>query len=334
MQLKHDAMEVPVKGRVREALVALLILGLPCPAAAQAFPTKVMRLVVPFSPGGNVDITARAIAPGLSQVLGQQMIVDNRPGALGQIGAEAVARAAPDGHTLMMASSSVMTNGPAVYPKLSYDILKDFAPVGRVSEVPLVLVVHPTIPAKNPRELIALAKSKPGDLLLASGGLGSTSHLVTELFAIMAGVKVTIIPYKGAGPAVTDLLGGHVGGRIDQIPSSIHHIQNGRLRAVGVTTAKRTALLPSVPTFAESGVPGFDASTVTGVLAPAATPPAIIATLNQALIKVLSDASLKERFASLGAEVRPSSPEELGRFIRDDLAKWVKVVKQAGIKPE
>jgi tripartite-type tricarboxylate transporter receptor subunit TctC len=306
----------------------------PAALVAQTFPSKTMRLVVPFSPGGNVDITARAIAPGLSQILGQSMIIDNRAGALGQLGAEAVAKAPPDGHTLMMASSSVMTNAPAVYPKLTYDIFKDFAPVGRVSEVPLVLVVHPTLPAKTPRDLIALAKARPGELLIASGGAGSTSHLVTELFAIMAGVRITIVPYKGAGPAVTDLLGGHVAGRIDQIPSSIAHIQSGKLRAVGVTTAKRTSLLPHAPTFSESGLPGFDASTVTGVMAPAATPPEVIRTLHQALVKVLADAALKERFATLGAEVRPSSPEELGQFIREDLAKWVKVVKQAGIKPD
>lgn len=314
---------------------ALCVTALMAAAAhAQTFPAKPLRLIVPFAPGGNVDITARAIAQPLGEALGQQMIVENRAGAGGQIGAEAVAKSPPDGHTLMMASSSVMTNAPAVYPKLRYDILRDFAAVGRVSEVPLVVVVHPSVPAQTTRQFIALAKSRPGEMLMASGGRGTTSHLIAELFAISAGIKMTIVPYKGAGPAVTDLLGGHVSSRIDQIPSSMPHIQSKRLRAIAVTTRQRAALLPELPTLHESGIPGFEASTVTGVLAPAATPPEILGRLNAVLVKVLADPALRQRFSSLGAEVRPSSREELAKFIREDLAKWTKVVQQAGIKPE
>lgn len=318
----------------RMLIASAFALAVAVPAAAQTFPTKLVRLIVPLAPGGNVDITARAIAPEIAQVLGQQMIVENRAGASGQIGAEFVAKAPPDGYTLLMASSSLMSNGPAVNPKLSYDILKDFAPVGRVSEVPLVIVVHPSLPVKTTKQFIALAKARPGELTMASSGVGTTSHLIAELFHISSGIKMLIVPYKGAGPAVTDLLGGHVQSRIDQITSSMQYIQSGRLRAIAVTTARRAKQLPDLPTIAESGIPGFDASTVTAVLAPSATPPEILQRLNAALVKALANPALVERLFAMGAEVRPSSSEELGKFIREDLAKWKKVVEKAGIKPE
>ncbi len=303
-------------------------------AAEAGFPSKSIRIIVPFPPGGNVDINARVIAPGLAETLGQAVTVENRAGASGQIGAEAVAKAMPDGHTLMVASSTVMTNVPAVYAKLRYDILKDFVPVGRLSEVPFVIVVHPSVPAKTTREFIALAKARPKDLRMATGGPGTSSHLIAELFAISAGVRLLIVPYKGAGPALTDLLGGHVDTRIDQISSSMPHIKSEKLRAIAVTTARRVALLPGLPTLAESGVPGFEGSVVTGMLAPAGTPPEVVQRLNAALVKVLRDPALVERFTALGAEVRPSTSDELGSFIREDLARWRKVVQQAGIKVE
>lgn len=318
----------------RIVIASVFALAAAVPAAAQTYPTKLVRLIVPLAPGGNVDITARAIAPEIAQVLGQQMIVENRAGASGQIGAEFVAKAPADGYTLLMASSSLMSNGPAVNPKLSYDILKDFVAVGRVSEVPLVIVVHPSLPVKTTRQFIALAKARPGELTMASSGVGTTSHLIAELFHISSGIKMLIVPYKGAGPAVTDLLGGHVQSRIDQITSSMQYIQSNRLRAIAVTTARRARQLPDLPTIAESGIPGFDASTVTGVLAPAATPPEIVQRLNAALIKALANPALVERLFAMGAEVRPSSSEELAKFIREDLAKWKKVVEKAGIKPE
>ena len=303
-------------------------------AAEVVFPVRPIRIIVPFPPGGNVDINARAIAPGLAEALGQQVIVENRPGASGQIGAEAVAKSPPDGHTLMVASSTVMTNVPAVYARLRYDIIKDFAPVGRLSEVPFVIVVHPSVPARTTREFIALAKARPKDLRMATGGPGTSSHLIAELFAITAGIRLLIVPYKGAGPALTDLLGGHVDTRLDQISSSMPYIKSAKLRAIAVTTAQRVALLPALPTLGESGVPGFEASVVTGMLAPAGTPQEIVQRLNAMLLKVLSDPVLTERFAALGAEVRPSTSDELGKFIREDLARWRKVVREAGIKVE
>lgn len=304
------------------------------PAAAQTYPTRAVRLIVPFAPGGNVDINARAISPGVGQALGQSVVVENRPGAGGTIATDAVAKSSPDGYTLLVASSSIMTNGPAVYPKLPYDIVRDFAPVGRIAVVPLAIVVHPSLPARNARELIALAKAQNGKLLMANAGMGTTNHLIAELFMIRTGTRLTLVPYKGSGPALIDLVAGHVYGHVDQISSALPYIRDHRIRAVAVTTRTRAAQLPEVATLAESGVPGFDASTVTGMLAPAKTPRDIVQKLNAALHQVLAQAAVKERFATLGAEVQPSTSDELGAWIREDLAVWVKVVKQAGIKLE
>jgi tripartite-type tricarboxylate transporter receptor subunit TctC len=303
-------------------------------AAAQTWPARPIRVLVPFAPGGNVDINARNIGPGMTELLGQQVIVENRPGAGGTIATDVVAKAAPDGYTLLVASSSIMTNGPALYPKLPYDIVRDFAPVGRIAVVPLAIVVHPSLPAHNTKELIAVAKAQNGNLLMANAGVGTTNHLIAELFMIRTGTRMTLIPYKGSAPALIDLVAGHVYGHVDQISSALPYIKAGRIRAIAVTTGKRTASLADVPTLAESGVPGFDASTVTAVLAPAATPRDIVARLNAALGKVLGNPAVRERFAALGAEVQPSTSEELGKWIRDDLAVWIKVVKQAGIKVE
>jgi tripartite-type tricarboxylate transporter receptor subunit TctC len=319
--------------RLIAAMLAATAL-LAAPAHAQNYPTRPIRMLVPFSPGGNVDITARTVAPGLAQALGQQVLVDNRPGAGGSIGTDAVAKAVPDGHTIMMASSSVMVNGPAVYPKLPYDIERDLAPVGRVAVVPLALVVHPSVPAKTTRELIAVAKAQDGNMLMANAGVGTTNHLIAELFLIRSGVRMTLVPYKGSGPALIDLIAGHVFAHVDQVSSALPYIRAGRIRPIAVTTAQRASLLPDVPTLAESGLPGFDASTVTGILAPAKVPQNIIAKLNGALNKVLADPAVKKKFASLGAEVQPSTPAELGKFIHDDLAIWKDVVRKAGIKVE
>jgi tripartite-type tricarboxylate transporter receptor subunit TctC len=309
-------------------------LALAAPLHAAQFPEKPIRMLVPFAPGGNVDITARTIAPSLGKALGQQVIVENRPGAGGTIATDAVAKASPDGHTLLMASSSVMTNGPAIYPKLPYDIVRDFAPVGRVAVVPLAIVVHPSVPARTTKELIAVANAQGGKMLMANAGVGTTNHLIAELFMIRTGARMALIPYKGSGQALVDLIAGHVFAHVDQISSALPYIKADRIRAIAVTTAQRAALLPDVPTLAESGLPGFDASTVTAVLAPAATPRNVVTRLNATLVKLLSAREIRERFASLGAEVQPSTPEELARFIREDLAQWVKVVKQAGIKLE
>jgi|SRR6185503_3011672 len=319
--------------RVAAAIAAVLLTCAPG-TFAQPFPAKPVRMIVPFAPGGNVDINARAVAPGLGQLLGQQVIVDNRAGAGGTIGTDVVAKSPPDGYTLLMASSSIMTNGPAVYPKLPYDIVRDFAPVGRVAVVPLVIVVHPSLPARNTRELIAIAKAQGEKLAFANAGVGTTNHLIAELFMIRTGTRMSLIPYKGSAPALIDLVAGHVFGHVDQVSSALPYIKADRIRAIAVTTAKRAVALPEIPTLAESGVPGFDASTVTGILAPAKTPRDVVQKLNAALGQVLAQAAVKERFAAVGAEVQPSTSEELAAWIRDDLAVWVKVVKQAGIKLE
>ena len=318
----------------RSTIIGAVLLATVTCAAAQSYPVKPVRMLVPFAPGGNVDITARSVAPGLAELLGQQVLVENRPGAGGSIATNAVAKAPPDGYTILMASSSVMTNGPALYQNLPYDIVRDLAPVGRVSVVPLVIVVHPSVPAKNTRELIAVAKAQGGHMLMANAGVGTTNHLVAELFLIRTGTKMNLVPYKGSGPALMDLVAGQMYAHVDQVSSALPFIKAERIRAIAVTTAQRAAALPQVPTLGESGVPGFDASTVTGILAPAATPREVITRLNGALNKVLATSAVRERFAALGAEVQPGSSEELGKFIREDLALWVKVVKQAGIKIE
>ena len=316
-------------------VIAAVMLSCAAPlAVAQAYPSKTVRLMVPFAPGGNVDINARVLSPGLGQALGQSFVVENRAGAGGTIGTDAVAKSSPDGYTLLVASSSIMTNGPAVYPKLPYDIVRDFAPVGRIAVVPLAIVVHPSLPAKSTRELIAFAKAQGGKMLMANAGVGTTNHLIAELFMIRTGTRMTLVPYKGSGPALVDLVAGHVYGHVDQISSALPYIQADRIRAIAVTTAKRAAALPDVPTLAESGVPGFDASTVTALLAPVKTPREVVQKLNAALNQVLAQAAVKERFATLGAEVHASTTDELGAWIREDLAVWMKVVKQAGIKLE
>ncbi|MGA0023697.1 MAG: Bug family tripartite tricarboxylate transporter substrate binding protein [Burkholderiales bacterium] len=313
-------------------LIAFTLMAFAAAAAAQTYPSKPVRVLVPFAPGGNVDITARTVAPELAKILSQQFLVENRPGAGGSIGTNAVVRAAPDGYTIMVASSSVMTNGPALYTNLPYDILRDLAPVGRIAVVPLALIVHPSVPAKTTKELIAVAKAQRGNMLMANAGVGTTNHLIAELFMIRTGAKMNLVPYKGSGPALIDLVAGHMYAHVDQISSALPFIKSGRVRAIAVTTAKRAAALPEVPTLGESGVPGFDASTVTGILAPGATPRPVVAKLNETLNKVLAVAAVRSRFATLGAETQPSTSEELGRFIREDLAQWKKVVQQAGIK--
>jgi tripartite-type tricarboxylate transporter receptor subunit TctC len=319
---------------LRPTIIGAMLLATITGTAAQGYPAKPVRMLVPFAPGGNVDITARTVAPGLAELLGQQVLVENRPGAGGSIATNAAAKAPPDGYTILMASSSVMTNGPALYRNLPYDIVRDLAPVGRVSVVPLVIVVHPSVPAKTTRELIAVAKNQGGNMLMANAGVGTTNHLVAELFLIRTGTKMNLVPYKGSGPALMDLVAGQMFAHVDQVSSALPFIKAERIRAIAVTTAQRAAALPQVPTLGESGVPGFDASTVTGILAPAATPREVITRLSGALNKVLATSAVRERFAALGAEVQPSSSEELGKFIREDLALWVKVVKQAGIKIE
>ena len=304
------------------------------PAAHAAYPEKPIRIIVPYPPGGNIDITARTIAPGLAEALGQQVVIDNRGGAGGTIGAELAAKSAPDGYTLLLGSTGTLTTAPALYPKLGYDPVKDFATTSLVSSVPLVMVVHPSVPARSIKEFIALAKSRPGRITMASAGSGTTNHLSGELFQSAAGIKMIHVPYKGSGPALIDLMGGQVDVHFDQLSSAIGFIQSGKLRVLAVTTLKRASQLPEIPTMDESGVPGFDASTFTGIVLPAATPRDIVMKLHASLIKVLRLKGTRDSFARFGAETLESSPEEFARFVRDDLAKWTRVIREAGIKLE
>jgi tripartite-type tricarboxylate transporter receptor subunit TctC len=301
-------------------------------ADAQSWPAKPVRMVIPFPAGGTTDILGRVAAQKLSEALGQQVIPDNRPGASGNIGTEQVARAAPDGYTLLTAPGSTLTIHPSLYPKLGFDPLKDFAPITILAGVPNLLVVHPSLPARNVKELIALAKSKPDQLNYASTGAGQSTHLSMELFKSMAGVKIVHVPYKGSAPAVTDLLGGHVPMMFDNMPSALPHVKAGKLRALGVSTSKRSATAPDVPTVAESGLPGFDVTVWFAVLAPAATPRDITDRLHRTLVKALQAGDVRERLASQGAEAVGNTPEQFTAQMKTDLAKWAKVVKDANIR--
>lgn len=299
---------------------------------AQSYPVKPVRLIVPFAAGGNVDITARQIAPGLSELLGQNFIVDNRVGAGGVIGAELVAKSAPDGYTLMMGSNSTVSVAPALYPKLNYHPVRDFAPVSLVATTPFVLVVHPSVPARSVNELVALAKAKAGRLSMASGGTGSSNHLVGELFQSLTGARFTHVPYKGAGPAGVDLMAGQVDLLFDQLSSSVGPLKSGRIRALAVTSANRVAVFPDIPTAQQAGVAEFEVTNITGVLAPTGTAADIVAKLNAAILKVLAAQATRERFAGLALEAAPGTPGQFAAYIKEDFARWTKVVKDADIK--
>ena len=313
----------------------LIAAALPLTAWSQAYPSaRPIRLVVPFAPGGNVDITARTIAPGLGEALGQTVVVDNRSGAGGVLGADIVAKSAPDGYTLLMGSNSSVSVAPALYPKNPYHPIRDFAPIVLVAATPFVLVAHPSVPAKTLGELIAYAKANPNALTMASGGIGSSNHLVGELFQSVTGTKLLHVPYKGAGAVASDLMGGQVQLLFDQLAASTPNIKSGRLKAIAVTSSTRAAVLPEVPTMVESGVKEMDVINITGLLAPAGTPPEIVARINAALQKVLQRPEVKERFTTLGVSALGGTPDEFAAFIRDDFAKWTKVIKDANIKPE
>ena len=300
--------------------------------ALAAYPDRPIRLVAPFAPGGNIDITARTVAPGLTEQLGQSVVVENRGGAGGRIGTEVVAKSAPDGYTLLLGSSGSLTVNPAFAAVPSYDPLKDFAPTSLVSIVPLLLVTHPSLPVTSAKEFIALAKSKPGSVMMASAGTGSNTHLTGELFQVIVGVKLTHVPYKGSGPALVDLMGGQTHCIFDQVSTSTPYVNAGKLRAIAVASTKRSPLLASVPTMDEAGVRGFEASTYTGIFLPSATPKDIVNRVYAALLKVLDQPATRDAFNRLGAEVIKSTPEELTRRMAGDLAKWKKVQQQTGIK--
>ena len=301
-------------------------------AIAQPYPSKSIKIIVPFAPGGNVDITARLVAPALTEALGQPVIVENKPGAGGTIGADMVAKSPPDGYTLLMGSNSTYSVAPSLYPKNPYNPLKDFAPVIMIASAPFVLVVNPSVPAKDARELVALAKASPGKFTMSSAGTGSSNHLVGELFQEISGARFTHIPYKGSGQALTDLMGGQVNLHFDQITSAAQFIQAGKLRALLVTSPTRVAMLPDVPTATEAGYAAFEATNVTGLIAPAGTPRDIVDKLNAATQKVISQAATRAKFAEIGAETTGGTPEQFSAYIRDDLAKWTRIVKDANVK--
>jgi tripartite-type tricarboxylate transporter receptor subunit TctC len=312
---------------------ALAVAGVPGSAlAADVYPSKAIRMVVPFPPGGTTDILARVAGQKLTEALGQQVIIDNRAGAGGNIGTELVAKSPPDGYTLLTDPGSTLTINPSLFSKLPFDTLKDFAPVTILAAVPNVLVVHPSLPVKNVKELIALAKSKPGQLNYASTGAGQSTHLSMELFKTLAGVDIAHIPYKGSSPALTDLLGGQVPMMFDNMPSSLPHVKAGKLRALAVSTLKRSPALPQLPTVAESGLPGFEVSVWFAVLAPAGTPREIVQRLNGALVKALQSPDVKQRLADQGAEPVGNTPEQFTAVLQRDLVKWAKVVKDANVK--
>ena len=314
--------------------IAVLLLAMALPALAQPYPSKPIRVIVPFAAGGNVDITARLIAPGLQEALGQPIVVENKPGAGGTIGADAVAKSAPDGYTLLMGSNSTFSVAPSLYPKNPYNPLADFAPIVMIASAPFVLVVNPGVAAKDARELVALGKASPGKLTMSSAGTGSSNHLVGELFQEISGARFTHIPYKGSGQALTDLMGGQVNLHFDQITSAASHIQGGKLRALLVTAPQRVPMIPDVPTAAEAGFPAFEATNVTGLIAPAGTPREIVDKLNAAVQKVIAQPAIRAKFAEIGAQTTGSTPEQFGAYIRDDLAKWTRIVKDANVKVE
>jgi tripartite-type tricarboxylate transporter receptor subunit TctC len=319
-----------MKRPLARVLGAMLLAGASLSFAAQPYPAKVIRYVVPFPAGGPLDIVARALGQELNRSWGQPVIVDNRPGAGGNIGAELVARSPADGYTILMGAVSTHAINVTLYRKLPYDPVKDFAPVTLITSVPNVLVVHPAVPARNVRELIALAKSQPGQLNFASGSTGSAGHLAGELFKTMAGVDMAHIPYKGAAPAVVDLIAGHVSLMFDNLASALPNIKGNRVRALAVTTLRRSPFLPEVPTVSEAGLRGFDVGTWFGVFAPAGTPPDIVNKLNAEIARILRTPGMKERLAGLGAEPQPDTPAEFAALVRSEIAKYAQIVKASG----
>ena len=314
-------------------LLAAFLAVLAVPATAQSYPTRPVRLVVPFAPGGGTDITARIVAEGLTHVLGKPVIADNRPGAGSLVGTDIVAKAAPDGYTLLLANISMAFN-PALYEKLPYDTLRDFVPISLVADQPNILVTHPSLPARSFSEFVALARSQPGKLTYGSGGIGSGTHLGTELLIMTLKIELVHVPYKGVGPVLTALLGNEISASLSTFASALPHVKSGRLRAFGVTSAKRASTLPEVPTIAEAGVPGYEYSTWYGLLAPAGTPRAIVEKLNQATVGVLNSPKTREQYVSQGLTPTPSTPAEFSAYLRSETEKWTQVVRAANIPPQ
>ena len=314
--------------------MAISALPLAADAVAQSsagYPNRPLRFIVPYAAGGNGDIVARIIAQKLITQIGQQLVIDNRGGAGGNIGAELAARAAPDGYTFMLGTNTHVIN-MRLFSKLPYDIQRDFAPVTLTTSAPMVLIVHPSLPAKTVKEFITLARAHPKKLNFASGGSGSSAHVISELFASMAGVQLTHVAYKGAAQATTDLIAGQIQMSFNSTATALAHMQAGRVRGLGISTAMRSSAAPGLPTIAESGLPGFDASIWQGVFTPARTPLEIIVRLNRELVAVLGASEVKEQLRVQGLDALPSAPDAFADFIRVEIAKWAKVIKISGAK--
>lgn len=313
--------------------IAALVCALGTGAAHAQQGAKPLRMIIPFPPGGSLDVVGRLLGHKITEMTGRNVIVDNRSGASGNIGTELAAKSAPDGATVMLNTLPFVVN-PALFGKAPYDPVKDFAPISLIASGPHLLVVHPTVPAKNLKELLALARAKPGRMNYSSAGNGTNLHIPAELMKNMAKVDIVHVPYKGGGPALTALLGGEVDMSFINLVPVVPHLQSGRLRAIAVTSAKRSASLPNVPTIAESGLPGYEFTTWWALVAPAATPPAIVAELNDVVVKAVKSPDFRERMTKEGAEAIGSTPEQLGNHIRTEVAKWSKLVRDMGLKAD
>jgi tripartite-type tricarboxylate transporter receptor subunit TctC len=311
-------------------MTAVALLAIPGPGQGQAYPTKPIRLVIPFSPGGAADVPGRIIGQHLSKSLGQQVLADNRPGAGGGIGAEVVAKAAPDGYTLLMISNTHVISR-SLYKKQSYDLFRDLSPVTQIGAAPNVLVVHPSLPAQNVKQLVALARAKPGAIDYASSGNGSAQHLFAALFTSLAGIQMNHVPYKGSAQATVDLIAGHIQVSVPGINNVIAHVKSGRLRALGVTGTQRSEEMPDVPTIAEAGVPGYEAILWLGIMAPAGTPRDIVARLNSEITRILQQPDVRQGFKGIGTDAVATNPEKFDALIKSENTKWAKVVKETGV---
>jgi tripartite-type tricarboxylate transporter receptor subunit TctC len=316
------------------AAAALLPSIIAAPVFAQDYPTHPITLVVPFAPGGSTSIVGRVIADRMSQSLGQSIVIDHRPGAGGTVGTKFVAKSEPDGYTLLLGYTGTLAIGPSLYKEVGYDPRKDFAPIGMIGNAPSVLVVHPSFPVANVAELIAFAKANPGKVNFGSAGVGSVNHITGEYFARSAGITLVHIPYKGTGPALTDLLGGHIPMALAPIPPVHANVEAGLLRALAVTGKTRSALMPDVPTIAETGLTGFEASLYYGLVAPSGTPQPVIDRLNKELKAALASDEVKKQLGADGTEITPTSPQEYADFIDKDEKKWSELVKASGVEQE
>jgi len=316
----------------RALALAMLVLA-PAVASAQAYPSRPIKFIVPYPPGGGTDVVARIMNEPLATELGQPIIIENKGGAAGNVGTELAARAPADGYNILFTLSSHTIN-PKLYDKLPFDVERDFVPISMATLIPQILVVHPSVPANNVQELIALAKAQPGKLNFASVGTGSRGHIAGELFKLKTGIDIVHVPYKGGGPAVTDTIGGQVQMLFVSMPAVWQHVKSGRVKAIAVTSAKRSVTAPDVPTFVESGVPEVVVDSWYGAFAPAKTPPAIVAQLNAAMVKVLAIPAVKEKLLAQGAEPSPTTQAEFDKVVKDELAKWEYVIKAANIRPE